>query len=805
MLAKLWETTRRIYERLPKGSAAAPVALECLEAPAELCFDDAGVPYIFAQTQRDAAALQGFVHARDRLFQMEMLRRMAQGRISEAVGRQPLGDKGLSLHFDALSTVELDALLRLLGLEQAARLSLRQVSASYREIVAAYAAGVNAYLRTHRRRPLEQRLLGLEIEPWSELDPFLVQKAFAFNLALSWQTKLTVEALVASHPEHATGLFSLLGITSAVSSTHLAAEAPELEQLRRLASFGRQVVEKTGFAAGGIGSNAWAISRELGAEDHPLLAADPHLPTFVPSFCYFQHLEAAGLKVAGCTTPGVPGVAMGHNDSCAFAMTHAWIDDGDLFSEEVRGDDCLGPDGWEPLQCEPTTIAVRGSDPVRMTLRRSARGALLDGILGGGDSTPAGRRSISLRWTGQDGGRDLEGIWAMGRAQSWGEFRRACSLFSTPALNVVYADREGHVGYQLAGWVPQRSWEGGLSTVQGRSSRGWHGYVDFDQLPSFLDPADGMVISANQRIAGDEYPHYLSALFEPPFRADRARRLLAHGALDVNALRAIQLDQKSEWAQRINERWLQPLAPRLKEPDARLALLLLEGWDGTMCADEVAPAVFYQLVSAYVRRLLVARLGAWAAQAILELFTMPALALEKMLARGEEAWFGAGALVAADSEALLEISLAEAVRTLRERFGAQSAEWRWGRLHLRRQKHAFDSVPVLSSIFNLGPVEAGGDGTTLNSGLLRFGASFEQVGGSDARLIMDLGDFDRSRWVSSSGQSGHAHARHYRDQFALLMAGKDRPWPFSRAAIRDLACDVLQVIPGRFEGDAAIG
>ncbi|MBW2731552.1 MAG: penicillin acylase family protein [Deltaproteobacteria bacterium] len=811
MLAKLWETTRRIYERLPLPSTRRRVALDCLEAPAELSFDAAGVPYIFAQSQHDVAVLQGYVHARDRLFQMEMLRRMAQGRISEVVGRQPLGGKGLSLHFDALSTVELDGLLRLLDLEGAARLSVEQVSASYRSIARAYASGVNAFLRAHPlSRPLELRLLGSDVEPWGELDPFLVHKAFAFNLALSWQAKLTVEALVASHPEQAPSMLALLGITSATGMPHVPQSTPELEQIRRLASFGRGVVETTGFMGGGMGSNAWAVGGELSADGQPLLAADPHLPTFVPSFSYFQHLEAPGLKVSGTTTPGMPGVIMGHNETCAFAMTHAWIDDSDLFSEEVRADgSCLGPDGWEPLACDVTTIMVKGEDPVEMTLRRSPRGGLLDGLFAAipdrqtsdgaqaSDEVPDGAqgRAMALRWSGQDGGRDLESFWAMDRAHSWGEFRKASALLSTPVLNVVYADRDGHIGYQMAGWVPQRSWEGGLAVVQGRSSRGWHGYVDFDELPFVLDPAQDMVVSANQRIVDDDYPHYLSALFEPPFRADRARRLLAQGKLDVHALRAAQLDQKSEWAERINERWLQPLSATIKNPDARLALLLLAGWDGSMHAEQAAPAVFYQTVLAFVRRLLVARLGDWAARAILELYTMPALALEKMLAQGEEAWFGADEILPPDSEALMELSLADAVCTLRELLGPQTTEWRWGRLHQRRQKHAFDGVPVLSSLFNLRAVEAGGDGTTLNTGLLRFGASFEQVGGTDARLIVDLGDFERSRWVNASGQSGHPYARNYRDQFDLLMAGEDRPWPFSRDAIAAASRSILEAVP----------
>ncbi len=812
----------RLSPSWPEGSRLAALRgrhtmrLESLSAPAEVVFDEAGVPFLYATSARDLMVLQGYLHAKDRLFQLEMMRRLARGTLSAVVGRQPVKTRDWTIHFKGISTAEFDAFWRAFELERSADLSRSQAEPEFRELAAAMAEGVNEYLRRSRwRRPLEARLLRLEIDPWTEVEPFLIYKGFAASLALVWQAKLTLATLLRVHPDKAEALCELLSLTARVGETKL--REPATRQLSALTALGRASLEITGYTAGGYGSNAWAVDGRHTASGKPLLACDPHLPLMAPCIGYLQHLEAPGIKAAGYAGPGVPGLVMGHNEDYAFALTHAWIDDCDLFREELspEGDRVRTPGGWAALDSRPLRVEVRGKAPLERVLRYGPRGPLISDVLSGvegrvdasggdgrrqggnGAAGACGDAAISLRWAGQDGGRDLEGYWAICRGRSWADFRRGCALFSAPAWNYLYADRDGHVGYQLAGWVPDRRAEGGLELQEGALVEGWRGYLPFEELPSVLDPADGIIASGNQRIVGDGYPHYLSDLFEPPFRAERARGVLEEGGHDVASLRALQLDRRSEWAARINRDRLQPLlavkadgGPRLTHPEARLALMLLRDWGGEMDAEAVAPAVFYAFVLAFVRRTLVLRLGDELAEAVLERFTMPALAVEKMLARAEDAWFATAGLAgegAADEgerrDALLEGALAEAVRALRGRFGAESSQWRWGRMHRRTQQHPMGDLPALGRLFNIGPRPAGGDGTTVSTGILRFSEPYDQFGGADARLLMDLGDLDASRWVLASGQSGNPLSSHYRDQFELLMAGEDLPWPFSREAV----------------------
>lgn len=815
MLSKLLDRARSLLRGGPLGlRGRQTLRLECLSAPAEVVFDGAGVPYLYAASQRDLLALQGYLHAHDRLFQLEMMRRLARGELSAAVGRQPIRTRDWTVHFKDISTVEFDLFWRSFQLEQAAKRSLAQATPEFRALAGAMAEGVNERLRRGRwQRPLEAQLLGLEIEPWTELDPFIVYKGFAASLALVWHAKLTLAALLRVHPDKAEALSALMALPGQVDETKLRSTAAPVRTLR-LAAIGRAALEVTGYTAGGYGSNAWVVAGKHTKSGKPLMACDPHLPLMAPCIGYLQHLEAPGIKAAGYAGPGVPGLVMGHNEDYAFAITHAWIDDCDLFREEIDADGqrCRTPEGWSELESQTLRVDVRGQDAVERVVRYGPHGPLLTDVLGGVagrlDDASSAKRSdglggsaeegLALRWTGQDGGRDLEAYWGVAKGRCWGDFRQACGLFAAPAWNMLYADRDGHIGYQLAGWIPDRPWQGSLGVVDGSKTNDWSGYVSYEELPSSFDPEEGVVASGNQRIVGDEYPHYLSDLFEPPFRAERARAVLLRGGHDLDSLRALQLDDHSGWALRITRERLLPLFDELQHPDARLALLLLRAWDGRMDKDAVAPAVYYSFVLAFVRRTLVLRLGSALAEAVLERFTMPALAIEKMLARDEDAWFGTSALTgdAQAGSALLEAALAEGVGELRRRLGPKSSGWRWGRLHRRTQQHALGDLPVIGRFFNVGPREASGDGTTLNTGILRFSEPYDMFGGSDARLLVDLSRLDASRWVSATGQSGDPLSPHFRDQFELLVTGRDRPWPFSRAAVEAEGTHRVHLEPG---------
>ncbi|MCA9665646.1 MAG: penicillin acylase family protein [Myxococcales bacterium] len=799
MLLELLQKARHLIGR-GGGLRPGKLSLSALRAPVEVRLDDAEVPYIYATSVEDLLVAQGYVHASHRLAQMEMMRRFARGALSELLGVKPLRWQDTSLHFDGLSTVDLDALLRAFELEEAAKLSLAQVSPEYRRLVGCYVAGVNEYIaRGRKRRELELLLLGGDVAPWTELDPFLLYKAFSYHLCFIWTAKLTLDAMLGRFPERADAIRRLVHGAARVPDAAFRAE----HVVSELAALARGAVGFSGFAAGAYGSNCWAVSGERTASAMPLLACDPHLPLMAPSLTYFAHLEAPGLKVAGIASPGIPGVTIGHNDDYAWGLTHAWLDDCDVFRESSNGH--APSDAWETRTLE---IPVKGERaPRRVPLRFGPRGPMISDLVargrgGFGDSKrqsgidPLELPAFSLRWTGRDGGRDLEAYWNVARGNSWGDFREACALFATPAWNMVYADRRGHIGYQLAGWVPNRPWGGSLDVVDVASTHdsSWRGYLPPSELMHAFDPPEGLIASANDRIADDSYPHYLSDLFEPPYRARRARELLA--ARDdhtVASMRAAQLDLYSAWADEINRDALQPLATVVSDERARRALALLAGWDGRFERGAGGPALFYAFVVRYARAVLERDLGRDVAEHVLELYSMPALTVQKMLQLRADAWLEdrEPAAFIADAEAALAGAWSELCETL----GDDASRWRWGALHQRTQRHLLHVVPLLRRLLSVGFVESGGDGTTLDSGILRFNVGYEQFGGSDSRLIVDLAQPDNSRWVLATGQSGDPISPHYRDQFALLHAGRDRPWPFSRAAVERATKRVVTLEP----------
>lgn len=756
------------------------ICLDSLIHPVEVLFDDAHIPYIYAENTQDLVLTQGYLHASDRLFQLEMMRRLAKGELSSIAGKTPIKTRDWSRHFQGLTMVEFDLFWRSFDLVEAAKRSYQQATPEYRLLAAAMAEGVNAYLARNRfRRSIEVQLTGLKIAPWTPIDPFIVYKGFAASLALIWQAKLTLASLIEAYPDAADELRRLFALTANVEQTKIS--QPALAQTtRKLAALGRSALEVTGYNASGYGSNAWAVSGERSKSGKPLLACDPHLPLMAPCIGYLQHLEAPGFKAAGYAGPGIPGLTMGHNEHYGFAITHAWIDDCDLFLEKIEDGNLRRGEKTFPIAEKRIEIDIRGKGKRAHRIRQSEHGVFLSDVLNGGyqpERSLGEKEAISLCWTGREGGRDLEAYWGLCTASSWDEFRAASSLFAAPAWNLIYADKQGHIGYQLAGWVPKRTWQGGLDLLNGESCCKWDGMVDFEALPHAFDPPEGIIASANQRIVGREYPIYLSELFEPPYRADRAKAFLGTGKHSVATMRDLQNDSRSFWAEKIVDNYLGRIDD-YQRPNARFAMMILRGWNGDMAHYRIEPSVFYLFLYHYVEKTFKTKLGQELGALLLERFTMPALAIEKIISRAESYWFGD-----TDAHAIIEDALDDAIADLTQRFGSDSDQWQWGRIHQRTHYHALGDLPGIGRLFNIGPRPASGDGTTTSSGILRFSEPFDQFGGADARLIIDLADWEACRWILATGQSATPLSPYYHDQFELLMAGQDRPWHFERCEI----------------------
>lgn len=757
-----------------KGRATVPG----LRSDIEILYSAGHVPHLYASSADDLFFAQGWVTAHERLWQMDFLRRAAQGRLAELFGERSVAWRDLSVLLRGRTTVDVDHLMRVAGLQQAARASWAVLEPESRRALERYAEGVNARIG-EGRLPLEFRLLRYAPEPWTPLDSLCIQKVLAFELAPAWRAILVIEALRAAVPDRARlqALLPYAGPTEQPLS-------PEAARLAALAA-----AEENEAALGGAhaGSNAWAVGPSRSASRAPLLCNDPHLLLTAPGPLFIAHLSADGYDVAGATLPGLPGVLIGHNRQIAWGITLVLAQDADLYAETLDGSGAYrSADGtWQPLDVHQLEIAVRGRRTPEIRAVRSTRhGPLLTDALA---SKSEGTRGISLRWTGQGATRELDAMLAINRAEDWSAFRAALRLHGGPAMHFCYADRAGHIGYQLAGHVPIRPGDASLAVRDGAAESGWQGFVPFDELPTLLDPDDGVIATANQQVVGAAYPHHLTHLAEPPWRYRRIRERLAGARPHTpEEMAAIQTDLYSGWAARMSETLLAPLAaedagveltPRAKEALARIL-----AWDHVARPESDGAALFYLFHDALVRDLLEACLGRDQLHGYLELLNASVVPLERLLVDENRAWLEPGALRIACARAL-----DTAAERITRRLGEDPAGWRWGALHTLRLRHRLDALRPLRSLLSPGPIETGGDGMTVNSGHFVHASPFEHRVGAAYRQIFDLADWDRARVITCSGQSGDPLSRRYRDHLPLWQEGEYLPLPFSRTAVERAA------------------
>jgi penicillin amidase len=499
-------------------------------------WDSLAVPHVLASSDGDAFAALGYLHARDRGWQLELLRHAALGRLSELMGP---------------ATLSADRALRELEMLAIARSRVARASPESRRALAAYARGVNAWLAAGPRA-LELRLLGHHPEPWQPVH------SIAIGLLQAWDLRTTGDEI------------------------ELAAAAVDLgveRALELLPAEGR-----------GAASNAWAIAGARTRSGKPILANDPHLVLRAPAIWYLAGVHAPGYHVVGATIPGLPAVVLGHTPHVAWGFTNAMVDDVDYVEEELHGDSSRYrvAGGWAPLQVVAETIRVRGGDPVGYRRYRTGRGPLL--------AAPrlAPNRAYSLRWVAQDGGADeLAALHGMARAREWDEFEAALALFGSPEPNVVYADARGTIAYRLAGRVPRRHRGASPFTIPGAALAGdpWTGWLEARALPREVNPARGWIATANNRMVPPDYPHFLSRHYDLPYRARRIGELLERDTTaTVASVSSHQMDLVDLFG-----RAVRGLAARAALAVGRADLAdRLRGWDGRMRSDAAEPALYWR-------------------------------------------------------------------------------------------------------------------------------------------------------------------------------------------------------------------
>lgn len=712
------------------------IRVDGVSGPVEVLRDGLGVPHVRARSTEDAFFAQGFVHAQDRLWQMELDRMRAAGRAAKLLGRGAL---------------TWDIFNRRMGVVAAGRADYESLSAEARAPLQAYAAGVNAFIDSARALPVEFQLLDHTPDPWRPEDcaaALKVRHILMGNFhAKLWRARL----LLALGPD----AMSVGAAHGREDTLIIPVGAREVFDARP----DDLVPGALAAAALGDGSNSWAIHGSRTASGLPLLAGDPHRALEVPNVYYQNHIACDAFDAIGFSMPGIPGLFhFGHNHTVAWSITHAMADTQDLFVDRFDDRGHFELDGkWFPSERSSELVEVRGEAPVRIDLTRTLNGAVIAG-------DPARGSAITMRWTGTDApNTSLAVVVPMLRAKSVAELDESMRAWVEPCNSFLMADTAGTIAYLHRGSVPVRARANAWAPVPGWTGEGrWDGEVAFEDLPRLRNPEDGYIATANNRVIGHEYRHYLGMDYAAPHRVDRVlARLEALQSATIDDMAAIHGDRVS-----LSSEPLLAMVARAKHSARTVAAReMLAVWNRSMDPDAAAPTVF-----ASIREELAGVLEEIDPLARLvhnpfpeEPYATPARArlrsaLPRLLAADDTSLLGGRSWEEVVSEAV-----DRAVTTLERTLGDDPDQWRWERVHRTKSRHPLSGqFPEAAAALNPASLPLGGDGDNVLAGSEETGLGV--LHSSVARYAFDLGDLQRSGWVVPLGSSGHAASTHYADQ-----------------------------------------
>jgi penicillin amidase len=770
-LAWVYQRNRASLPRLD-GTIRVPG----LAARAEVLRDARGVPHIRTQSLADAVFAQGYVTAQDRLWQMDLSRRRAEGRLSEIFGDR-------ALRYDIESHT--------LGLPWLAERAVAELDPDTRRLLDFYARGVNAFLASHRKHlPIEFLLLRYQPQPWREVDSAAVAMNLSTSLSQTWDDDLMREHVAAKLGEElASDVFpdhSALDVP--VANVPLASRAGPAKHGNQNSKLGiRPSPQFSGFdsrvpvSSGGMGSNNWVLSGSHTKSGKPLLANDPHLSHSIPSVWYMIHLKAPGLDVSGVSLAGLPLVIIGHNERIAWGMTNTGPDVQDLYIESFNPRDpnkYLHNGQWVDAEVRDEVIKVRGQRDYHLTVKVTRHGPVI---------SHDGNRDLALRWTALEPHAVRLPFLRINQASNWREFTAALRDFTVPMQNFVYADVDGNIGYYAAGLVPVRRQDNGAAPVPGSADDyDWIGFIPFDDLPHSFNPPSGMIATANGRVVPDGYPFFITANWEAPYRTARIFQLLREGdSFTPSDMLRIQAD-----IQTLEDGWLtkQILAAATKHApessDGQFALGVLKAWDGQARADSAATLVCEVTRHALLARILRPKLGDDLSGYY---WPMSSIFLQNVLEQNLRRWLPPGDT---DFNMTLMRSLEEGVKRIPSLVHSQShSAWRWGdTIPLTFHHPLSGGLPVLGRLLDVGPVPQAGTGTTVKQTTPWLGPSM--------RMVVDFSDLDQSMQNITLGESGQVFSPYYKDQFEAWYTGQSFPMLFSDAAVEKGAAHKLVLEPG---------
>jgi penicillin amidase len=758
-----WLSRRRLPQI--EGSLNLPGIMDNVE----VLRDRWGIPHIYARTAHDLFFAQGFVHAQDRLWQMEAHRRLARGRLSELFGEISL---------------DTDRTTRTFGFHRLGKADWENASDEVREAILAYSEGVNAFLdHPDSKWPVEFTLLGHRPEPWQPEDTTSFARVMIWQLSHAWYGEIVRAQIMEKVGQE--------------RAAELEIHYPEVNPIvlpdgivfNKLDPDCHLRKAEGPFLKRGLGSNAWAISGQRTNTGKAYLCNDMHLPISLPSLWYEMHLTADGLNVIGATLPGMPLVMVGHNARIAWGMTLAFTDCEDLFIEKMDPQNLHRyqfKGEWMEAEVLPEIIQVKGrTKPFREEVILTRHGPIVSDVVGFPDQRVA-VHSMALR-----PGPAIQGWMNLNKAGNWDEFVEAMRLIEAPQLGVAYGDVDGNIGYWATGKVPVRAkGDGSVPAVGWTGEYEWVEEVPFEEMPHALNPERGYVLTCNHRITPDDYPHFLGNVWMNGYRAQRIEQVLkSKDPLSEEDFRALHVDYTCP----PGVDFVAQLADvTSQDPDVQLALRYLRDWDGRLTEDSIGGTIYEVARYTLIRNLLEPGLGVELAFRVMgqgfhpllatasEFYGHDSVTMLRLLENPDSWWVEK----AGGREAWISKSLKEAMEWLQEELGPDASTWKWGRIHRAVFAHTLGLQKPLDQVFNRGPFPIGGDTDTPCQTAMHPHDPYDNNAWAPSfRQIVDLGDLSRAVSIVPGGQSGHVGSPHYDDLIEPWLRGEYHPMLWTREQV----------------------
>ncbi len=775
-----------LNRNLPEYSSIKKV--KNLKSSVSIYRDKYAIPYVYADSKSDLYFALGYLHAQERLFQMDLNRRAGEGRLSEILGKK---------------AISFDKMFRTLELAKIAKKHYDKFDAETKNILISYTNGVNEFIKNNENKfTIEFDILGYKPEFWKPENSVLIAKLMAWELNISWWSDIALTHLIQK-----LGMEKAKEILPTFNENGPTIIPDGLEKYSSipldLIDVDRNFRELIGAYGTHNGSNNWVVNGNRSESGKPIIANDPHLSFSAPGKWYIAVLRSPKLKVDGVTLPGVPGVVIGKNQNISWVLTNVMADDADFYIDKLDSSKTkyFFNNGWRNLKITSDTIKVKDTSDVIFEIKKDHRGPIISDIHPYKKMYPNDQQNnanISMRWTALESSDEIKAFSEINSASNWKEFKNGLKYFETPGQNFVYADANGNIGYIAGVKLPKRKNNSPSFVYDGTTDENdWIGYVPFDKNPMLFNPQQGFIASANNKTIED-YPYHISNLWEPDSRIKRITQLLKskekHCAKDFQKY---QMDFYSDYAKDITLYITNAFQNyQILNDTLKTALKILSEWDYKFSAESQNPAIYAVFFQNLLKNIFMDEMGENLYKEYIFIANIPYRVVRQLLKENSSNWFdnvNTGKIENRDD--IIRQSFSEAINYLENRFG-NIENWQWKKLHYVTFRHFFHGQSnILNKILDIGPYEIGGDGTTIFNTEYSFTEPYRNKLGPSMRYIYDFADPEHFKIILPTGQSGDFYSDHYDDMTDMWLNGKLIKIDTNEDSVKNSYLDLLQLIP----------